>query len=329
MSDSINQEYVQNSDEIFIRALFASVTQTLTNTVSYFQIENDTTKREIKVPFYLRATGQERFLQYYFSGADQELCEKFIEGSIDIIPRGIINIDGFPIRTNELTSRFSRAEFFKVDEDGVYNTYSAQISSIPFSSSFTLTILTDTQNEAFKITQSLINQLYFTKKFTFIYEGFIVPAVILFPDDIALEKRIEFSYGDGSMDKPTLTLNLEVQTFLPTFADKTKTSIARRITKFITSYNIDDQTEVLELEKDCILSGRITYKANTAPMIGTVSLYNNKNEFVESTTLEDGYYQFINLTARRGYKIKSEDNTVLQKNINLYPSDDRSFDFEI
>lgn len=328
MAESINYEYLQNSTDIFLRSLFAGVTQTLTNKTKYIQIESDTVKREIEVPFYLRATGQERFLQYHFSGEDQELCEDMIEGSFDVIPRGVLNIEGFPIRTNEITSRFSRAEFFVTDEEGVYNTYSAHVSSIPFAVSCSLTIHTDTQNEMFKIVESLIGSLYWTIKFDIIYKGFIIPALILFPDDMSAEKRLEFSYGDGSMDKPSLTLNLEVQTYLPTFSDKTRTSISRRITKFITNYDVNGEAEVVTLEKDCILSGRITHKANSNPYSGSIGLYNNKNEFIEDTTLEDGYYEFINLQARRGYKIKSGD-VVIQKNINLYPSEDKSFDFEV
>jgi hypothetical protein len=74
----INYKYKKNSDDIFMRSVYAGLTETLTNITKYVQLQNDTTKKMIRVHFYLSAPGQERFLYYYFSGKNYETCEEFV-----------------------------------------------------------------------------------------------------------------------------------------------------------------------------------------------------------------------------------------------------------
>lgn len=326
---SINYKYKKNSDDIFMRSVYAGLTETLTNITKYAQIENNDTKKMIRVPFYLSATGQERFLYYYFSGKNYETCEEYIEGSYDIVPRGVLTFGGFTIASSEITSPHARAEFFEVDKEGNVLTYSAQISSIPLKMSFTLEILSSTENERMKISQSLIEELYFVRKFHFYYQGIVVPAQISFPDESGYEgKNLTYSYGD--VENPRQKLTIDCETYLPKKRENSKMFKGHRMNRFIHSYDSDNsEIEILNTESFGRLSGRILNEVNLTPFTKNLNLVNAKNEIHSFSNIEDGYFFFNKISPNTGYRIEDVDGNILKRDIVIYPNDNKELDFEI
>jgi len=325
----LNYKYKKNSDDIFMRSVYAGLTETLTNVTKYVQIEDDNTKKMIRVPFYLSATGQERFLYYYFSGKNYETCEEFVEGSYDVVPRGVITFDGFTIASSEITSPHARAEFFEVDNDGKVLTYSAIISSIPLKMSFTLEILSSTENERMKISQSLIEELYFVRKFHFYYQGIVVPAQISFPDSGGYEgKNLVYSYGD--IENPRQKLTIECETYLPRKNEDSKMFKGHRISKFIHSYDTNNSDiETINTEMYGRLSGRILNETDLEPFTKNLQLINAENEVHSVSNIQDGYYFFNKISPNTGYRIEDTDSNVLKRDIVIYPKDNKELDFEV
>lgn len=329
---SLKYKYKQNSDDIFLRHVFAGLTETLTDKVNYTQIESDTSKRVIRVPFYLRATGQERFLHYYFSGKDYETCEEYIEGSFDVVPRGVLSLESSGIVSGETTSPHARGNFYEVDEDGNILQYSAYIKSIPMRLSFTLEIRTATMNELWKIYQSVIRELYFVRRFNFFYNGLVVPAQVSFPDNQETEgKQFKFTYGE--LEKPIQRVQIECETYMPILKDEGRMFAGSRIEVFKHDYQPDgipDTEEKLEYELYGKMGGRILYEDGGEPFEGTISLIDAENTVISESNVIDGYYLFTKISPKIGYRIEDQSNsTTLKEDIAIYPNANRSVDFEI
>lgn len=328
---NVNFKYRYNSDDIFLRSVFAALTETLTNRISYKQTESDTVRKTIEVPFVLRATGDERFLQYYFSGEDRKTCEKFIEGSFDKVPRGVLSLTGFNIDRSQLTSGYARTRLYETDDDGNIREYSAEVMNIPQTISFDVKIICDTMNEAMKIYQNIQEVFYFNQKFNFVYKGIVCPANANFPDSIPLEgKTYEFNYGSPS-ERPTLSLTLDVMTHLPVVNESTRYSKDKVIKKFENSVQVADGVyEDFDYEFTGILSGKVTYTANNSPYLNDLFLYDNKNVLVDSATPNgDGEYLFVNVPAKINYKLKDSANTSIATGISILPGNSNSVDVEI
>jgi len=325
----INYKYKKNSDDIFMRSVYAGLTETLTNITKYVQLQDDTTKKMIRVPFYLSATGQERFLYYYFSGKNYETCEEFVEGSYDVVPRGVLTFNGFTIASSEITSPHARAEFFEVDDEGRVLTYSAQIAPIPLKMSFVLEILSSTENERMKISQSLIEELYFVRKFHFYYQGIVVPAQISFPDEAGYEgKNLVYSYGD--IENPRQKLTIDCETYLPRKRENSKMFKGHRINKFIHSYDPNNSDiETINTEMYGRLSGRILNVLDLSPFTKNIQLINSANEVQSTSNIEDGYYFFNKISPNTGYRIEDMDSNVLKRDVVIYPNDNKELDFEV
>ncbi len=318
--NKVKFKYRYNSDNIFVRVFLATLTEFLTERAEYTQVENDDTIKRIKVPFYVRATGDERFLYYHFSGENYENCEeKYVEGSIDKLPRGIISIESSSISREFLANPFSNCEFVETDDDGNLKSYRSEFSPIPLNFSMNLKIVGDTLNEVYKIFEKLLEVLYFNQTFHFMYNGMVVFANANFPDSISLEgKTFEFSYGNN-IDRPSLNLPLECITFLPVIDKSKKIPITSRIEKFETSTFIKDTQEVSysETYERSTISGKVYY-ANSKPYTGNLTLYDKNSNIVSySYPNSDGEFNFVNLKTGINYKINNADGNVICRGIAL------------
>lgn len=314
----IKHKYTQNSDDIFLRYLFAGVTEKLDDVMSYYQIESNDVKRKISLPVYLGSTGSERFLQYYFSDKNYKACEtEIVEGSFDVIPRGHITLTNSTINSQNNTSFFARADIYEPDENGYILEYDALVSMVPIEATFSLEILCNSQGEQMKIWQSLIKSLYWKRVFNFVFDGVIVPTEITFPDNPERNKTFEWKSGSG-MDYMILKVPINVETYLPIVTDKHFKG--NRIEVFSTGYKNSGDVDVVETRYTASVQGKISYENSNHNALGNIILTNdNDPEFSMTTTLEDGYFLFTNVPARTGYRLKDKDSNTLQKKIHLIP----------
>lgn len=317
----IKYKYRKNNDDVFLRTVFAGLSEALTNVISYEQIEDDQTKSTIKVPIYLRATGQERFLQFYFNDKNYRVCEdeKTVEGSFDVIPRGVLSLSSGGIISSDKTSSFAQGDIHEVDENGYVKSYTGTIMAVPINVTLSLEILTNNLGEQFKVWQNLIKTLYFSFKFNIFFDGVIIPCEVSFPDNIENNKNFDFKNLD-LMDNHIIKLGLDVETSLPVISNKMFKG--NRIEKFQVNNIITPDQEQIEIYHSGSIQGRLTEYLTENPILGTIFLRNeNDPDFEVEATLNDGYFLFEDIQARTGYKLVDSSGYTIKKKIHIFPGD--------
>lgn len=200
-----------NSDDVLIRACIVGLVNELNNRINFENIWDDNTKQTVRVPFFYAMSGDERFLQDYFSNWS-DCAPDFIEGNTDPIPRGTVFLTAVSVLSSNLTSRYVRGYYTK-EEDGELKRYNSYINSIPVQLNFTAEIMADTTTDIFKIIQSAISVFYRTLVFSINFKGFRIPTQVGFPDSYNPDKQFEFTYGETNRLKATF--DIELQTYLP------------------------------------------------------------------------------------------------------------------
>ena len=200
-----------NTDDVLIRACIVGLVNELNNKINYEQTWADKETQIIKVPFFYAMSGDERFLQDYFSNWS-DCAPDFIEGNTDPMPRGTIFLTGVSVLSGNLTNRFVRG-YYNKEVDGELKRYNSYINSIPVQLNFSAEILVDTSIDTFKIVQSAISVFYRTLVFDVNFKGFRIPTQAGFPDSYATDKQFEFTYGNT--DRLKTTFDIEVQCYLP------------------------------------------------------------------------------------------------------------------
>ena len=206
---AFNHKY--NTDDVIIRANIVGIVNELNNRIFYEQTWEDNRKQIVRVPFFYAMSGDERFLQDYFSNWS-DCAPDFIEGNTDPIPRGTLFLSGYSVLASNLTSRYVRGYYTK-EVDGQLKRYNSYINSIPIQLNFSAEILVDTSVDSFKIVQAITAYLYRTQTYSVNFKGFRVPTSVGFPDSYNIGKQFEFTYGNTERLK--VTFDVEVQSYLP------------------------------------------------------------------------------------------------------------------
>ena len=158
---AFNHKY--NTDDAIIRACIVGLVNELNNRIAFENVWDDNRKTVVRVPFFYAMSGDERFLQDYFSNWS-DCAPDFIEGNTDPIPRGTIFLSGVSVLASNLTSRYVRG-FYTKEVDGELKRFNSYNNSIPIQLNFSAEIMADTTVDSFKITQSIIGTLYRTLVF--------------------------------------------------------------------------------------------------------------------------------------------------------------------
>lgn len=222
-----NHKY--NTDNVLIRTVIVGLINSLNEKIYFNNVKSDTEVQKVNVPFYYAFSGDERFMQDYFSDWG-DCAPVMIEGNYDPIPRGSLTLTGTTILSGQLTSRFVRGTRVK-EEEGQLNKYSSYLNSIPLNMTFSVSIIVDNVIDSFKITQELIRIFYKTLVFRVNYDGTVVPSQVGFPESYTNNKLFEYTYGENS--RTTITFDLELETYFPIFDPlqemKAKETIGRTI----------------------------------------------------------------------------------------------------
>jgi hypothetical protein len=216
-----------NTDNVHTRAIIVGLVNLLNSKVVYDNVLSDENIDTITVPFFYSMTGDERFLQDFYLEWNDCIHPKIADGNYDVIPRGIVQLSSNTINTAAMTHRFVRGNYVK-EINGQLQTFNSFINSIPLTMSFDVTVKTDTNIDAFKIQQSIIETFYKTQVYSVSYKGFRVPCQVGFPEDYGIERTFEFSYADDT--KINIKFTLAVETYLPVIDPTTTRNQWNRIT---------------------------------------------------------------------------------------------------
>lgn len=202
-----------NTDDVLLRAVSIGLLDFLNKKLHIQQVVADDDVRDIPVPFYYYMYGSERFMQDFYLNY-QPNCDGpgFVEGNVDPVPRGVVNLTTIGINTAALTNKFNRGTYNK-EVDGVVKAYSAYLNVVPLTLTYDVEILSNTIVEAFKIIQETIATFYKAATFAVDYKGMRIPVQIGFSQDFTVEKPIAFTYGDDN--KIEVKFSIEMEAYQP------------------------------------------------------------------------------------------------------------------
>jgi len=230
-----------NNEDILMRAVIAGSLNVLNNNIQYNQIwGNDPVedKEIIKVPWYYNQSGDERFMQDFYTHYAQCLGPKPVDGNFDMIPRGTIQYTGSAIDSNRITSRYVQGRYVK-EVDGKLEGFISYLYSIPLDVKFDAEIWVDNFTTALKIEQE-IREIFFKNVTYYVYyKGMKVGCTAGFPEDIGIEKNIQYSFESDTKIK--LTFSLAVETYQPIFDPTTEMPTQNQIKEF--TYRLYDNNQ--------------------------------------------------------------------------------------
>ncbi len=233
----------RNTDDVHTRSVIVGLVNLLNTRVQFSNVLSDTDIDNVTVPFFYSMTGDERFLQDYFLEWNDCIHPKIADGNYDVIPRGVVTLENNTINTAAMTHRFVRGTYTK-EVNGQVQTYNSFLNSIPLKMNLKVSIETDSNLDAFKIQQSIIETFYKTQVYSIKYKGFRVPCQAGFPEDYGINKTFEFKYSDNS--KINIEFTLEIETYLPVIDLTTERLNINRITSLggpgLSSNIIDDKS---------------------------------------------------------------------------------------
>lgn len=239
-----NQEY--NKDTIVLRYIIVATLAELKSQLYYYNLVNDEGVK-VEIPFYYSTTGEERFLQdnFLYDTVDQG---KAI-GDYETVPRGVLQLQGFSINTDELTNKFSKANYTVMGSDGVVRTLVAETNFIPITLNFDVTIVVTNTLEILKVSEALVSKLYKSQIFYVDLGMCTMQSSIVIPEDFAEEKPFEFQVD--TKKEYNITFSIEVKSFLPVLPKGlTLNQLRWMVEDFINMH--PDNTDILSLRTDSV-----------------------------------------------------------------------------
>lgn len=227
-----------NNENILIRSVLAGLLNLLNHQIKYGQVWGNDDEETITIPWYYNQSGGERFNQDFYTFYKSCMPNRPIDGNFNVIPRGIITYTGSSINSQRITSRYVQGRYIK-EINGNLESYVSYLYSIPLNIKIDCELWVDTQLTALKIEQQIREVFYRTKTFYTYFKGMRIGSTVGFPEDITLEKNINYSFE--SDNKIKVTFQLEIETYQPVFDPTTETKVTSRIGKF--SYNIHPNDE--------------------------------------------------------------------------------------
>ena len=124
---ALQQRY--NNEGIFARAVLAGLLNILNNNITYEQTWSNEDVETINVPWFYNQSGDERFMQDFYTHYSDCVPPRPVDGNFDQIPRGVITYTGARIGAQRITSRFVQGSFLK-EVNGQLQTYRSFLYSI-------------------------------------------------------------------------------------------------------------------------------------------------------------------------------------------------------
>lgn len=201
-----------NFEDVFFRDLTVCVLDTFEGQVRWVN-KFSSGNVAVNVPFYYSLTGDERFLLDSFS--DDVVSEnRFVELNTDQIPRGILTMTAFNIKSDEFANPNVWLRMVVENEVEIRKVL-AKVRAIPITVNYELTILLSSEIDAFKCAQSIMDTMWIYKFMYFEHNFMNIDAVILMPDTNQIEMAREKNLTSDNNIK--LKASFEVSTYYPAF----------------------------------------------------------------------------------------------------------------
>lgn len=228
-----------NFDDIFLRNVIVGfINLTHENVRWYMQTGRaHTERREVRVPFYFSTTGSERYLQDNFlNDMVTDPANEKAEGTYDLIPRGILNLTGMSVVTNEITNKYVRVERTRMQDDGSLKTFSVETFWVPIEMEFECTIHVDSMADQLKCTEASMAAFYKHRPFQVDLVSMRIPAVAFFSEKYENDRTFDYKFEDKK--SYTVKYPVTVKTSFPIFLNETEVFRGNRIDTFSSSITV-------------------------------------------------------------------------------------------
>jgi len=162
---------------------------------------------------YYSLTGSEDYLMDSFSD-DIVSNNRFTELNTDAYPRGHVTMTGWRIRGDEFANPNVWLKMVVENQEEIKNVL-AKVRAMPITAQYELSILVNSEIDTFKASQAIMNTMWMYKYMYFEHNFMNIDAVLIVPDDQAVEISREHNLNSSSEIK--LTLSFEVQSYYPAF----------------------------------------------------------------------------------------------------------------
>ena len=133
-----------NTDDIFLRNLTIALLDLLNGSMT-LTLSREDHKETFSVPFLYNFGTDEGFLKDFYIGLPDNCQIPVAEGTYDIIPRGIVTLSSFQVKSSDITNRFVRGQYSELErgdnDANILTGYSAQLYSLPMAVKFDVKIL--------------------------------------------------------------------------------------------------------------------------------------------------------------------------------------------
>jgi len=216
---SLHNRY--NNENILVRGIIGGLLNVLNNKMTYEQAWANNVIETIEIPWYYNMSGDERFMQDFYTQYAECVPPRPVDGNFDMIPRGIITYKGSVIDSARITSRYVQGTYLK-EVDGQLQTYRSFLYSIPLNVNFDCEMWFDTQVTSLKVEQQIRELFYKTVTFYVYYKGMRVGCTVGFPEDYNLEKNIQYSFETNNSTMIKIKFSLQVEAYQPVFDPTTE-----------------------------------------------------------------------------------------------------------
>jgi len=221
-----------NNENILIRAVIAGLLDVLNNHIQYNQVwGNDPIEdiEQINVPWYYNQSGDQRFMQDFYTHYGDCVPPRPVDGNFDMIPRGVITYSGSDIDSQRITSRYVQGRYVK-ELDGKLEGFVSYLYSIPLNVSFECELWADTEITGLKIEQEIREVFYKNITYYVYYKGMRVGCTAGFPERVGIDKKIQYSHDEENRVK--ITFQVEVEAYQPVFDPTTEMPANNKIGSF-------------------------------------------------------------------------------------------------
>ena len=220
---STNNENIrnENTQDIFLRNATLSLLDLLNREV-IIDIKRGDVVTKHEVPFFYNFGGDEGFMKDFFMELPTD-CKypNHAEGNYEQMPRGVITLTGFQIKSSDITNKFIRGTFNQEVRDAndqkQLKAFSSRLFVLPMALKYSVKIESDNINKTFKILEKIFDFYYKNQVRYFQFRGTRIPAQVTFPDTAEFQKLYAFSYTDDN--KVTISLSIDIETYFPSFDD--------------------------------------------------------------------------------------------------------------
>ncbi len=201
-----------NYDDVFLRDLTVCVLSTFEDRIKWIN-RFQSGDREVIVPIYYSMSGSEDFLLDSFTDDVVSGIRK-VELNTDVIPRGHITLNSWSVKSDEFCNPNVWMKVILENETEIKKELT-RVRALPIKALYNCSIKLESENDVFKASQSIMNNLMFYKYMYFEHNYLHIDAILKMPDDKTVEIMRDKNFSSDNTIK--LNFDFEVHTYYPSY----------------------------------------------------------------------------------------------------------------